>query len=69
MRSLLETKSFWMQVLAGVAQVLMWAGVPGLNEWLVANPEGAMMIAGGIQAVVAWVVRLVTKEPVTVLPQ
>jgi len=62
-KSFWVTKSFWAQVVTGLAQLLVWAGVPGLQEWLTANPESAMMLAGGLQAVVAWIMRLVTDEP------
>lgn len=60
-----ESKSVWMQVLTGVAQALVWAGVPELHDWMVANPEWAATVVGGVQGVVAFVMRLVTKEPVT----
>ena len=61
-----ESKSIWMQVLTGVAQAMVWAGVPELNDWMVANPEWAATVVGGVQGIVAFVMRLVTKVPVAV---
>ncbi len=58
------SKSIWAQVITFVSQAMAWAGISELQEMMVANPELAMTVAAGIQAVVAIVLRFVTKEPV-----
>jgi len=58
------SKSIWAQVLAFLAQAMAWAGVPELQDYMAQNPEWAVTVISGLQAIVAVVMRFVTKEPV-----
>jgi len=59
-----ESRSIWMQALVFLAQVLAWVGVPGLQEYMAANPEWAVTVISGVQAIVAVVMRFVTKDAI-----
>lgn len=58
------SKSVWAQAVTLLAQALAWGSMPDLQNYLAAHPEFAMSVATGIQALVAVVLRFVTKEPV-----
>ena len=59
------SKSVWAQVVTFVAQALAYFNMPELQEYITQYPEFAMAVATGIQAVVAVVLRFVTKEPIS----
>lgn len=57
------SRSIWAQLVVLLAQVLAGVNIPDLADYLANNPDAAISIAGGVQAVVAIAFRLVTKAP------
>lgn len=57
------SRSIWAQLITFLAQILLGANIPELHDYLASDPNAAISLAGGIQALVAIAFRLITRAP------